>query len=82
MFIRMYDLRCVSGVLSIRKNRGFSTNSNFLILAYLQADGVNLCYFKFRLFDLTIQSLKYQRSTTHFDFKVSRSNAKIDDNFS
>jgi len=48
------------------KNRQFfATNLNVLIPISLQTGGVNLCYFKFRLFDLKVvrtQSLKYLRS--------------------
>ena len=36
-----------------QRNWFFVTNSNFLILASLQSDDVNLWYFKLRLFDLT-----------------------------
>ena len=36
-----------------QKNLGFATNSNFLIPIFVQLDGVDLCYFKLRLLDLT-----------------------------
>ena len=37
----------------IQRSRVFDTNLNVLILISLQSDGVNLWYFKLRLFDLT-----------------------------
>ena len=49
----------------------FATNLNFLLPISLQLDGVNLWFFKVRLFDLTeFFSLKYQRSVQHWVAKI------------
>ena len=40
-------------VKNLQRNWVFTTNSHFLTHKSLQPNGVNLWYFKFRLFDLT-----------------------------
>ena len=51
-------------VVKVSRNWVFATNSNFLISMFLQPDGVSLWYFKLRLFENRIHSLKYLRFTT------------------
>ena len=47
----------------------FATNSNFLIPIFLQPDGINLWYFKFRLLDLTEFIFEISMRSTTLDCK-------------
>ena len=47
------DSALIQVFIEIQRNSVFDTNSNFLIPISIQPNGVNLWYFKLRLFDLT-----------------------------
>ena len=58
-----------------QKNWVFATNSNLIIPISLQPYGANLWYFKLRLLSISINSLKYLRSTTmgYKDIEIRKS---------